>query len=120
MLNCIYDVFLTCEKNSCNDLVVQAMPMFMSDAQANTREYVADDTDIGKWHDRVAELNTVDGSLAEKTAEVRRFIGGHYSALVDAFKAHDRASFDAVVAECIKADEEDAQKDGDDSGEVEE
>lgn len=120
MLNCIYDVFLTCEKNSCNDLVVMALPMFMSDAQANTREYVADDTDIGKWHDRVTELNTVDGALAEKTAEVRQFIGRHYNKLVEAFKDHNRATFADVVNECIKADEEDAGKDGDDSGEVEE
>lgn len=106
MLNCIYDIFLTCDKNDCPDLVVMAQPMFLSDARNNSREYVADETDIAAWHEHAAELDAQAG-------EVGKFIGRHYDALVDAFKFQDRAAFDAVVDDCIKADEEDAEKDGD-------
>ena len=106
MLNCIYDIFLTCDKNDCPDLVVMAQPMFLSDARNNSREYVADETDIAAWHEHAAELDAQAG-------EVGKFIGRHYDALVDAFKFRDRAAFDAVVDDCIKADEEDAEKDGD-------
>lgn len=99
MLNCIYDIFLTCDKNNCPDLVVMAQPMFLSDARNNSREYVADETDISAWHEHAAELD-------EQASEVAKFIGRHYDALVDAFKFRDRAAFDAVVDDCIKADEE--------------
>lgn len=106
MLNCIYDIFLTCDKNDCPDLVVMAQPMFLSDARTGSREYVADETDIDMWHEHAVELD-------EQASEVAKFIGRHYDALVDAFKFRDRAAFDAVVDDCIKADEEDAEKDGD-------
>ena len=112
MLNCIYDIFLTGDKNDCNDLVVQAQPMFLADARGGTRTYVADETDISKWHEHAAELDAQAGV-------VRTFIGRHYDQLVEAYQFHDRAKFDTVVEECIQADIEDAEKDGDDSGEVE-
>lgn len=99
MLNCIYDIFLTCDKNDCPDLVVMAQPMFLSDARTGSREYVADETDIAMWHEHAAELD-------EQASEVAKFIGRHYDALVDAFKFRDKAAFDAVVDDCIKADEE--------------
>lgn len=102
MLNCIYDVFLTSDKNNCTDLFLVALPMFLSDVQKHTREYVSDETDINKWHDHVNELNAA-------TTEIREFIGRHYNKLVDAFKLRNRAEFDSVVAECVKADEEAAK-----------
>lgn len=98
MLNCIYDIFLTCDKNDCPDLVVMAHPMFLSDARANSREYVADETDIAKWHEHAAELDA-------QANEVGQFIGRHYDALVEAFQARDRQAFDTVVEQCVAADE---------------
>ena len=98
MLNCIYDIFLTCDKNECPDLVVMAQPMFLSDVQNNTREYVADETDIGAWHEHADEL-------CAQANEVGQFIGRHYDALVEAFRARDRQAFDTVVDQCVAADE---------------
>ena len=82
MLNCIYDIFLTCDKNNCPDLVAMAQPMFLSDVQNNTREHVTDETDIGAWHEHAGELYAQSG-------EVGRFIGRHYDTLVEAFQARD-------------------------------
>lgn len=97
MLNCIYDIFLTCEKNECNDLLVQAQPMFLSDARNGTRTYVADETDISMWHEHAAELD-------EQAGEVGEFIGQNYDDLVSAFREHDRAKFDAVVENLVAAE----------------
>lgn len=100
MLNCIYDVFLTCDKNNCPDLVVMALPMFVADAMNNTREYVADETDIAMWHEEFAKVSAQEDALKE----IREFIGRHYDALVEAFMNRDRAAFDVVVEKCIAAD----------------
>lgn len=42
----------------------------------------------------------------EEDRAVREFIGRHYDALVEAYKLRDRATFDAVVAQCEQADKE--------------
>lgn len=36
--------------------------------------------------------------------EIREFIGGHYNALVDAFKGRNREDFAAVVEKCVAED----------------
>ena len=41
--------------------------------------------------------------------ELCTFIGRHYQALVDAYKAHDRAAFEETVLAC---EEQDAEKEG--------
>lgn len=41
--------------------------------------------------------------------ELCSFIGRHYQALVDAYKAHDRAAFEETVLAC---EEQDAEKEG--------
>lgn len=41
--------------------------------------------------------------------ELCSFIGRHYHALVDAYKAHDRAAFEETVLAC---EEQDAEKEG--------
>lgn len=43
-------------------------------------------------------------STTEK--ELCTFIGRHYQALVDAYKAHDRAAFEETVLACEEQDEE--------------
>lgn len=37
---------------------------------------------------------------------IRKFIGGHYEALMDAFAGHDREAFAAAVDAGVKEDEE--------------
>ena len=91
----IYDVFLTSTKNQCSDLVLQALPMLLSDARTGVRQYTDQETDLAALHD--AELD--EQAMAA-------FIGRHYTALVDAYKLRDRAAFDAVVAQCEQADKE--------------
>lgn len=52
----------------------------------------------------------VDKPIPEGTTEgeICEFIGRHYQALVDAYKAHDRAAFARAVLACETADEEKA------------
>lgn len=95
----IYDVFLTSTKNQCSDLVLQALPMLLSDARTGVRQYTAEETDLAALHADYA-------ALAEQEGGISRFIGRHYNALVDAYKQRDRAAFDAVVAQCEQADKE--------------
>ena len=102
----IYDLFLTSDKNDCNDLFVQALPMLLSDAKTGERQYTAEETDVDKLHADYPQL-------MEQEGEIRRFIGRHYSKLVAAFRKRDRAAFDAVVAQCEAEDKEDAENDGD-------
>ena len=93
----IYDIFLTSTKNHCNDLAVQALPMLLSDARTGVRQYTAEETDLAALHADYAALAGQDGPIC-------RFIGRHYSALVDAYKLRDRAAFDTVVAQCEAED----------------
>ena len=97
--NVIYDIFLTSTRNQCSDLVVQALPMLLSDARTGVRQYTAEETDLASLHADYA-------ALAEQEGNISRFIGRHYNALVDAYKLRDRAAFDAVVAQCEQADKE--------------
>ena len=99
MLKYIYDVFLTSTKNQCSDLVVQALPMLLSDARTGVRQYTAEETDLAALHAGYA-------ALAEQEGDISRFIGRHYNALVDAYRLRDRAAFDAVVKQCEEADKE--------------
>lgn len=102
----IYDVFLTSAKNKCFDLVNMALPMLLSDAKTGERQYTDEQTNL-------EQLHTDYPVLVEQEGEIRRFIGRHYNALVDAYKLRDRAAFDAVVAQCEAEDKEDAENDGD-------
>lgn len=101
MLKYIYDIFLTSTKNKCFDLVVQALPMLLSDARTGVRQYTDEETDLAQLH---ADYST----LMEQERAVSRFIGQNYAALVEAYRLRDRAAFDAVVAQCVA---EDAAKD---------
>lgn len=74
----LYDVFALCAEKDCNDLTI-ALAMFKADHP---------EADI----------------THEKDKEMRGFMALHYEELVDAFKAHDRAAFDAAVAAMIEAD----------------
>ena len=49
-LNVIYDIFLTSTRNQCSDLVVQALPMLLSDARTGVRQYTAEETDLAALH----------------------------------------------------------------------
>ena len=102
----IYDVFLTSAKNKCFDLVNMALPMLLSDAKTGERQYTDEQTDL-------EQLHTDYPVLVEQEGQMRKFIGWHYNALVDAFQARDRAAFDTVVAQCEAEDKEDAENDGD-------
>lgn len=93
----IYDVFLTSAKNKCFDLVNMALPMLLSDAKTGERQYTDEQTDLEQLH---ADYPV----LVEQEGKLRKFIGWHYNALVDAFQARDRAAFDAVVAQCEAED----------------
>ena len=93
----IYDIFLTSTKNHCFDLVVQALPMLLSDARTGVRQYTDEETDLEKLHGDYTALLEQDGQL-------RKFIGRHYDSLVKAYQLRDRAAFDAVVAQCAAAD----------------
>ena len=101
MLKYIYDIFLTSTKNKCFDLVVQALPMLLSDARTGVRQYTDEQTDL-------AQLHADYEALAGQGGPISKFIGRHYDALVDVYKQRDRAAFDAVVAQCVA---EDAAKD---------
>lgn len=100
MFHFIYDVFLTCEKNKCPDLVVVALPMTLSDIRNGTREYVSQETDVEALHGRADELTANE-------REIARFIGRHYDALVKSFQSHDRSEFEAAVDQCILEEKED-------------
>lgn len=77
----IYDIFETTEKNSDPDL-------FIGLARLKVNKPIP------------------DGTTEE---ELCTFIGRHYQALVDAYKAHDRAAFEETVLACETAD---AEKEG--------
>ena len=66
----LYDVFAMCEEKDCNDLTI-ALAMFAHEHP---------EADI----------------THEKDKAMREFMGRHYEELVAAFKAHDRAVFDAA------------------------
>lgn len=100
----IYDIFLTSTKNKCSDLVVQALPMLLSDARTGVRQYTDEETDLAALHADYA-------ALAEQDGPISRFIGRHYNALVDAYKLRDRAAFDAVVKQCEEEDAAEEQED---------
>lgn len=74
----IYDIFETTEKNGDPDL-------FIGLAKLKVDKPIPEDTTEG---------------------EICEFIGRHYHALVDAYKAHDRAAFEEVVLACETADAE--------------
>ena len=95
--NVIYDIFLTSTRNQCSDLVVQALPMLLSDARTGVRQYTDEETDLAALHADYA-------ALAEQDGPICRFIGRHYSALVDAYRLRDRTAFDAVVKQCEEED----------------
>ena len=76
--NVIYDIFLTSTRNQCSDLVVQALPMLLSDARTGVRQYTAEETDLAALHAGYA-------ALAEQEGAISRFIGRHYAALVEAY-----------------------------------
>ena len=92
----IYDIFLTSTKNSCTDLTI-ALAMFLSDAREGKQQYGPDGLDYAAVHQDYEALTEADG-------ELRRFIGRHYTALVAAYKAKDRAKFNEVVAQCEAKD----------------
>lgn len=77
----IYDIFETTEKNGDPDL-------FIGLAKLKVDKPIPEDTTEG---------------------EICEFIGRHYQALVDAYKAHDRAAFEETVLACETAD---AEKEG--------
>ena len=104
MLKYTYDLFLTSDKNDCNDLFVQALPMLLSDSKTGERQYTAEETDIAALHADYEALMAQDG-------ELRAFIGRHYSKLVAAFRKRDRAAFDAVVKQCEEEDAAEEQED---------
>ena len=74
----IYDIFETTEKNGDPDL-------FIGLAKLKVNKPIPEDT-------------------TEK--ELCTFIGRHCQALVDAYKAHDRAAFEETVLACEEQDEE--------------
>lgn len=77
----IYDIFEITEKNGDPDL-------FIGLAKLKVDKPIPEDTTEG---------------------EICEFIGRHYQALVDAYKAHDRAAFEETVLACETAD---AEKEG--------
>ena len=105
-LQYIFDLFLCSDKNDCNDLFVQALPLLLADARTGARRYTCRETDIAALHADYEALMAQDG-------ELRAFIGRHYSKLVAAFRKRDRGYFDQVVAECVQEDAEEAGHDGD-------
>ena len=74
----IYDIFETTEKNGDPDLFIG-----LAKLQA----------------DKPIPEGTTEGELCE-------FIGRHYQALVDAYRAHDRGAFEEAVLACETADAE--------------
>lgn len=78
----IYDIFKTTERNQDPDLFIGLAKM------------------------------KVDKPLPEGTTEgeICKFIGRHYQALVDAYKAHDLAAFEEAVLACEAQDAEDAKE----------
>lgn len=94
----LYDLFLTCKKNDCNDLVVDAMAMMMYDARSGERKYTDEQTDLAALHADAEALN-------EHNRDLRVFIGRHGDKLSRAFKLGSRETFDEAVAKCIEKDE---------------
>lgn len=97
MTKYLYDLFLTCRKNNCPDLVTMALPMMLCDARTGIREYTAEETDIEALHADYDEL-------MHRERELREFLGRHIHVLGEVFSLRDRAAFDKVVAQCIAED----------------
>lgn len=95
----LYDLYLTSEKNNCNDLAVQAMPMLLHDAREGVRKYTDEQTDLEALRADAAELE-------EQDRELLQFVGRHNQELADAFDLGDREAFDAVVTACEQKDAE--------------
>ena len=68
-LNVIYDIFLTSTRNQCSDLVVQALPMLLSDARTGVRQYTAEETDLAALHAdiQIKATRNAGYSLEEQT-----------------------------------------------------
>lgn len=73
----LYDIYTLCKERDCVDLTI-AIAMYR------------------------AEHPDVIDSVEDR--EMREFIGRHGKELSAAFKAQDRAAFDAVVAACMDRD----------------
>jgi hypothetical protein len=78
----IYDIFETTEKNGDPDLFIGLAKLKVN--------------------------KPIPEGITEK--ELCAFIGRHYQALVDAYKAHDRAAFEETVLACEEQDEEKEEK----------
>lgn len=74
----IYDIFETTERNGDPDLIIGLAKLKV---------------------DKPIPEDTTEGEICE-------FIGRHYKALVDAYKAHDRGAFEETVLACETADAE--------------
>lgn len=94
----LYDLFLTSEKNNCNDLIVDAMAMMMYDARRGERMYTDEQTDLDALH---ADAEALD----EHNRDLRVFVSRHSSALSKAFELGSHEAFDEAVAKCILKDE---------------
>lgn len=101
----LYDLYLTCEKNDCTDLAIDAKAMLLHDALNGVRKYTDEQTDIEALHTDAAKL-------VEQEDELMQFIGAHNRELADAFKFGSREAFDEVVAQCIAADLERKKENG--------
>lgn len=77
--DCLFEVFEICAKNNLPDLTL-----------ALAHYYNENPGTMGEVEDK----------------ECREFMGRHYEKLVEAYKLKDKEAFDAVVAECVKLDEE--------------
>lgn len=78
----IYDIFEATEKNRDNDLLIGMAKLMAA---------------------KPLPEGTTEG-------EICKFIGRHYQALVDAYKAHDLAAFEEAVLACEAQDAEDAKE----------
>lgn len=87
----IYNIFEVTERNHDHDLLIGM-------AKLKVAKPIPEDT--------------TEGELCE-------FIGCHYQALVDAYKAHDRAAFEEAVLACEEQDAETADVEPKMAGEAE-
>ena len=93
----LYDLFLTSEKNNCNDLIVDAMAMMMYDARTGERKYTDERTDLAAMH---ADAEALD----EYNRDLRVFIGRYNQELAKAFRMGSREEFNKVVEKYIEKD----------------
>ena len=71
--------------------------MFLSDARLGKQQYGPDGVDYEQLHSDYKDLAGAEGDL-------RRFIGRHYKALVEAYRAKDPEQFQRVVTCCKEQD----------------